>query len=210
MENLDICKKCGGFCCKKSGCDYLPRDFSDLSFNGLYQKLQEGNISIVASLGFEKLPNGKLIANPFLYLRARNKNREIIDLFSMKTTCSMLTEGGCSYSHNERPFMGKNLVPASEQKCFPLEDPNKLMDDWMSYQKVLSKIVKRMTGMTVEEKLSEDVEQLFMDLLTNNVDGVSLMEIQDVRSMIGYLSEIYQKELNSATQKITHKVMVKK
>lgn len=36
------------------------------------------------------------------------------------------------------------------------------------------------------------------------------MEIQDVRSMIGYLSEVYQKELNSATQKITHKVMVKK
>ena len=67
-----------------------------------------------------------------------------------------------------------------------------------------------MTGMTVEEKLSEDVEQLFIDLLTNNVDGVSLMEIQDIRSMIGYLSEVYQKELNSATQKTTHKVMVKK
>ena len=60
------------------------------------------------------------------------------------------------------------------------------------------------------EKLSEDVEQLFIDLLTNNVDGVSLMEIQDIRSMIGYLSEVYQKELNSATQKTTHKVMVKK
>ena len=26
-ENKEICKKCGGFCCKKSGCDYFVSDF---------------------------------------------------------------------------------------------------------------------------------------------------------------------------------------
>ena len=210
MENLDICKKCGGLCCKKSGCDYLPRDFSDLSFNELYQKLEEGNISIVAMLRFERLSNGKLVVNPFLYLRARNKNREIIDLFSMKTTCSMLQENGCTYSYKDRPSMGKNLVPNSNHKCYPLENPIQLIEDWSSYQKVLSKIVKRMTGMTVEERLSKDVEQMYIDILQENFKDVSPIELQDIQSMLIPLNEVYQQELFSARQKVKNKVMIKK
>ena len=28
-ENLDICRECGGMCCKKCGCDYAVDDFND-------------------------------------------------------------------------------------------------------------------------------------------------------------------------------------
>ena len=30
-ENKELCKKCGGFCCIKSGCDYSAKDFDDLT-----------------------------------------------------------------------------------------------------------------------------------------------------------------------------------
>ena len=50
VENREICGKCGGKCCKKSGCDYSTKDFNDLSVNAIYKKLEEGNISIVSFL----------------------------------------------------------------------------------------------------------------------------------------------------------------
>ena len=29
-ENKEICKQCGGYCCKKSGCDYFVSDFESM------------------------------------------------------------------------------------------------------------------------------------------------------------------------------------
>ena len=33
--NYDICKSCGGICCKQCGCHFSPRDFKELSFDYL-------------------------------------------------------------------------------------------------------------------------------------------------------------------------------
>lgn len=101
-ENKELCLSCG-ICCKKCGCDYAPSDFDDLCINSLYEKLIEENILIVSCFNFETLKNGKVIATPFLYLRARNVNRCIVDLFSLKRTCSMLTDKGCFYAIEQRP-----------------------------------------------------------------------------------------------------------
>lgn len=29
-ENKELCAKCGGICCKKSGCDYFVSDFQSM------------------------------------------------------------------------------------------------------------------------------------------------------------------------------------
>lgn len=34
-ENFEICKKSGGYCCKKCGCDFIPKDFEELTTNYL-------------------------------------------------------------------------------------------------------------------------------------------------------------------------------
>lgn len=209
MENLEICKKCGGMCCKKSGCDYLSSDFNDLSFNGLLKTLSNGNISIVSAIIFEKLPNNRIYANPFLYLRARNTNREVIDLLSMKTTCSLLTDTGCKYSYDERPSMGKNLVPVENNRCYSLKDPEIIIESWKSYQKVLSKVVKKMTGLSVEEKLKQDVENLFYDVIMENFNGIDIREIQDVKNMMINLSLAFPNELDKALDKSEGKVYTK-
>lgn len=209
MENLEICKKCGGMCCKKSGCDYLSSDFNDLSFNGLLKTLSSENISIVSALIFEKLPNNKIYANPFLYLRARNTNREIIDLLSMKTTCSLLTDAGCKYSYNERPSMGKYLVPVENNQCYPLKDPNIVIESWKSYQKVLSKVVKKITGLSVDEKLKQDAENLFYDILMEKFNGIDIREIADVKNMMINLSFAFPDEFHNAIIKTSGKVYTK-
>ena len=84
LENKEICAKCGGKCCKKSGCDYFVSDFDEINKNKLLEILATGNVSITSALKIKMLTNGQKYIVPFLYLRARNKGRDVIDLFSLK------------------------------------------------------------------------------------------------------------------------------
>lgn len=63
-ENLDICKKCGGMCCKKSGCDLWLDDIEDKTLKGVLQLLASEKYSIVALMNF-KMINGKMCNMPF-------------------------------------------------------------------------------------------------------------------------------------------------
>lgn len=195
LENKQICKKCGGRCCKKSGCDYIPSDFEQLSFEYLYNKLLEGKISIVSALKIETLPNGNLYANPFLFLRARNTNRPIVDLFSLKTVCSQLGENGCNYSIEERPTGGVNLIPQKHGKCYSLKDPKELMYSWESYQKILNRLVKRINGVSADEQLKLDAEKLFYDLHYNNIEGVSATELTEVKESLPMLVRLFPEQV---------------
>lgn len=172
IEDREICKKCGGRCCKKSGCDYFVEDFESLKIGDLISVLERGNISVVSTLRFTYAKNGKLICIPHLYLRARNQNREVIDLLSMKTRCVNLTDEGCSLSLKDRPSGGANLPVSKNMDChYPNSDY--LLDNikrWTPYQKVLERIVKRLTGKSVNAKLREDVEELIYRFLNEEMD----------------------------------------
>lgn len=204
-EDKDLCKKCGGFCCKKCGCDYAPSDFDKLDLNSIMEKLNEGNISIVSFITFKKFPNGKMSAIPFLYLRARNTDRDVVDLLSLKKTCSMLTDNGCTYSIEERPKGGVNLIPRYPNKCMPHENPFDIVYGWQRYQNTLSKIVKRLTGMTVDAKLREDAKKLFEDVLNKNFDGVNELEILEIKGMIPDLMECFPYEYLEAKKNVQEK-----
>ena len=182
-ENKEICATCGGICCKKSGCDYFTTDFGVINKNSILEVLETGNVSIVSAFIFNTLGNGKKTLIPFLYLRARNKNRDIIDLFSMKTECSMLTENGCSYDLEHRPGGGVNLIP-SKGACVHLRNPKDEMLKWGQYQGLLSKLVKRYTGKTVNTVIKENVEEVLYQILTEQFDGVQKTEIEDIKSCI--------------------------
>lgn len=190
FENKDICKKCGGKCCKKCGCDYSTDNFQDLSTKALEEILSEGKISIVAALNIKRSKNGNKFIIPFLYLRARNKNRNVVDLLSLKSECSMLTKDGCSYNIEERPKGGVNLIPY-ESKCLPYEEPLKIVQGFERYQNALSKMVKRLTGKTVDQKLREDIENLFYDVTMGNFEYVSDRERKEIAPLLYDLAEIY-------------------
>ena len=198
VENREICGKCGGKCCKKSGCDYSTKDFNDLSVNTIYKKLEEGNISIVSFLTFNRFSNGRMACSPFLYLRARNTGRDIVDLLSFKKQCSMLKEDGCTYSVNDRPSGGINLVPNDKGPCRPAVNPFEIVKEWEAYQKQLRKLVKRITGKSVEEKLREDAYNLFLDVAKGDFKDISPIEVEDVKGMIPLLARCYPDEIRRA------------
>lgn len=84
FENKELCAKCQGKCCKKCGCDYFINDFEEINKNSILKILETNNVSIVSALRSEYLPNGKKVLEPFLYLRARNVDRGVVDLLSLK------------------------------------------------------------------------------------------------------------------------------
>ena len=133
---------------------------------------------------------------------------DIVDLVSMKTTCSMLTDTGCSYSLEDRPRGGVNLLPREPKPCVPDVDPYEIVKGWERYQKVLHRLVKRLTGMSVEAKLREDVINLYVDILEENFDGVSPIEIEDIRGMIFHLIKVYPEELKIAKKKVNERKKV--
>lgn len=210
-ENTEICKQCGGYCCKKSGCDYFVSDLESMKLEYLESLLNTGRVSVVASFGFERLKSGKLTYKIMLSLRARNKNREAIDLLSFKTTCASLTETGCYYDVNHRPSGGATLIPCNDMLCYSKVDRMAELYKWQSYQTVLAKLVKRITKMSVTTKLKQDVENLLYNILTENFQDVLPEELQDIACMTPLLIECFPEEYQKAMakyKKITKPIML--
>ena len=200
-ENLELCKKCGGKCCLKSGCDYSVDDFDSLSFNYLYHKLLEGNISITSSLKIIK-NNNKVRLDPFLLIRARCINSGAIDLLSIKSRCSMHTINGCKYKIDERPWGGVNLIPQKDGNCYQYKDPLEEMNRWAQYQDVLSKLVKKITGNSVDEQLRYDVIKLFEKVINKDYHNVAESEINDILNLLPILAKIYPEEVARTVNKV--------
>ncbi len=157
FENKEICKKCGGRCCKRSGCGYLPTDFEKLSFDYLKEQLDKGEISIVAVFYGYKTDN-EILIKPILHLRVRNVNRPIVDLLSKKTRCSMLSENGCKYSLDNRPTGGVLLI-ANEDGCYNLLPEEVSIREWKKHQEVLKDLVTHYTSNSLEEELEIQIKQ---------------------------------------------------
>lgn len=204
IEDQSICRECGGFCCKKCGCDYFVSDLESMKIETIENLLMDGRTSIVAALQFGRLNNGKITCSPILYLRARNINRSEIDLLSFKTTCASLEANGCYYDLEHRPSGGASLIPMRNDKCYSNVDREEELKKWLPYQNILQRIVKRHTGMSVNSKLKEDAEELFYNILTKNFDGVSKLELMDVLNMMPMLTETYNEEYTKSKQRASN------
>lgn len=203
-EDRNICSSCGGLCCKKSGCDYYVEDFPSITKNEILKVLSTGSISIVGAVNIQRFGK-KSVASPILYLRARNKDRDIIDLFSMKKTCSMLTDSGCSYDLQHRPSGGASLIPKKNSAgffhCAPAVNQLEALKKWLPYQNLLGKIVKRYTGKSVDEVFKEDVERVFYEVLAEQFEGVTKLEVRDISETVLQLIDCFPREFKNASDK---------
>lgn len=203
LEDKNLCKVCGGRCCKKSGCDYSAFDFLNIKREVILKILETGEVSVVATFDFKKVRHGKLIATPFLYLRARNKGRDVIDLLSIKTGCLMLTDEGCSYNFQNRPTGGVNLVPMANGKCYPDKNPLEIVETWKPYQKLLGQMVKRFSGYSVDQKIRLDFMQLLAEIDNGKLDEVDELEKKDMQGFLPLLAMAYPEVLDQYIQKST-------
>ncbi len=208
-ENKDICRVCKKKCCKKCGCDYYVEDFEVINKESMIKILDTGNVSVVSSMVIKDLKKEERTITPFLYLRARNVGRDVIDLLSLKRQCLMLKKDGCSYSLKDRPSGGVNFIPQEDFKCKRCDDPLEEIRKWEPYQNLLYKMVRRYAHMSVDERFKLDVLNLFVDILNENFEGVVEEEIKDVLSCLTNLSMCFPEEFECAKRKclLTSKVL---
>lgn len=159
FENSEICKKCGGRCCKNCGCNYYPKDFKEMTFDYLKSILDKGEISITTCVYVNADDNNKIFIDIVLNLRARNIDRPIVDLISKKNTCSVLTETGCKYSFDERPTGGVLLIPDNDE-CINIYPPELQLEEWKKYQEVLKKLVEHYSNNSFEKEFKLQVAKI--------------------------------------------------
>ncbi len=202
--NNSYCRICQGKCCKSCGCFYYPEDIN-LTFDNLISLLGEGHVSISTMLNFKYSSFNERDLEFMLLLRERNIERGAIDLFSLPTSCASLTKDGCIYKDTERPSGGLHLIPSFKPMlCHYDEEHFAHLAGWLNYQDLLSSVIFKMTHLSYEEKLREDVENYFYNFLTQNYEGVDPRNLTEHQIMIlPILERKYPTLYNKAQEKVT-------
>ena len=135
-ENLEICSKCGGACCKRYAGAYIPEDFKGVNLHNIeeFEKiLLEGNVSIDWYEDYGE--NGE----EGYFIRPRHVGGDIVDS-SWGSTCHYLTDKGCSLTFEERPYFCKKLVPNENMLCGEEKSKEKYADAWKDYYEVIERL----------------------------------------------------------------------
>lgn len=191
--NKELCTKCGGKCCKESGCIYFVNDFSEINEEIITELLNTNRVSIASDINFE-LVNNQIKLKLILYLRSRNINRDIVDLISLKTQCFSLLEDGCYWNDLQRPGSGKSLIPNSKGNCHQSHDLEKEISAWLPYQDLLIMLAQKYSGMSIEEKIRYDIEELFYEFATSDLKNISLAELVKVATSEPILIDLFPLE----------------
>ena len=159
-ENIEVCKKCGGRCCKSYAGAYHPNDFGDnITYELLESAMETNNIAI----DWYELDDGGM----GLYLRPRHVDGGKIDP-SWEGQCVNLTDNGCKLSFDERPYGCKSLVPNISNACVE-GTVSKLnaYEIWKPYQDILNKLYKKYVD--TDYKVSGEADEL--DIILSEILG---------------------------------------
>ena len=135
--DLELCKRCGGLCCKTMGCHISPFSLKEISVESIINFIDEaGCISIdwwegnpITEEGHEK----------GYFLRIRNKDADILDP-SYGGKCSILTETGCPLPFEYRPSGGATLIPVASGECIPGYSKHQCAIDWYAYHDIMEEV----------------------------------------------------------------------
>ena len=129
----DVCKVCKGKCCSNSGCCIIPKDFKS------YPDITKDDIMIALASGC--IVMSREYDNYFLVMRGINTSETKI-YSEYPSQCIALTENGCRYKFENRPFGGRILRPQKDTMCakgsYRLDRASLA---WKNYQGILNEII---------------------------------------------------------------------
>lgn len=172
--DYEMCKKCGGACCKQNGCVYKPTDFKSMDFSYLKQELEKGKISVsgqatnIGGDAWTYIP----------YLRARNKNAGIVELVPTGGPCINLTDTGCSLIEEKRPTYGLLVKPTKIGGPCEKVNSDDAANNWLNYSEVLERLVKYYTNKEFIDFLVDEMSRKIVEIKKkmNNKIKLSSME----------------------------------
>jgi Fe-S-cluster containining protein len=140
--NKDLCKKCGGRCCKKIPGFTWPEDLmvDNESFEeSIFKLFISGNWSIDWWEGDPREGKDDIVRGYFI--RSAIKGcEEIFDPSWGGECCFLSTEDGCVLSFEKRPRQCRELIPVENNKCFYSSDnidKKSAAVAWIPYHNIL-------------------------------------------------------------------------
>ena len=177
-ESAEICKACGGACCKANGCSLAPEDMirelaawqagreiskapdegksagqaeeADLRF--LEEWLQESDCAIDSFTGEAGL---------CYYIRMRHKCFTFIGVDAMGE-CIALTGQGCSLPYDRRPRGGRYLEGRQDRHCQQHYTREQMEEDWRPYQQQLGEIWDNWHDRLEQQGVFDRCEEAYM------------------------------------------------
>jgi len=161
---IDVCKECGGKCCKHLPGIAHPCDFKKPLKESLIEAFKSGHWAID---WYEGDPvKGRYKLHNVLFIRPKVKGvSELFDL-TWGGECIFLAYDGCTLKPLERPRGCRLLEPISVDRCVPhkVEDKATCARPWMPYQKVILKAA-RAVGESIKNAHKAEatslIEQMF-------------------------------------------------
>lgn len=205
LENKNLCSTCGGvggLCCRAGGCVWFPSDFREITLNSIDSLLQNGKASIVGTPNTTLKGTTPIFNGVTLSLRARNINRGPIDLISIPTCCASLTETGCEFDFEHRPSGGKHLIPMPNLDCYEDFNIKDIENEWYVYNKILSKLVRRYTGRSVNDEYRREVIEFLYSWGTIALREVSKQRVDDCQTISNLFVLMFPEETKLAEEKI--------
>lgn len=163
--NNQLCKKCGGQCCKSMGCHISPFDLKNISITSIISLIDESDC--ISIDWWDGNPITEEIDDSRVYfLRIKNKNSKIVDP-SYGGVCSILTNNGCPLSFEYRPKGARDLIP-KELYCHDRYSKRQCAIDWLTYQDVMSEVYNHYEDK--EEDIFEDIMKLIINLNDRSIN----------------------------------------
>ncbi|MBQ6806592.1 MAG: hypothetical protein IJO97_04080 [Lachnospiraceae bacterium] len=136
FESDNICKACGGNCCKTMGCSLSPEDMlASLEQN----ETTAESIETLLQNSLFAIDSFQMRGGAFYYLRMRHKCFTFIGVDAMGE-CIALTESGCSLPFEKRPKGGRFLEGKEGHQCTQHYTQEMMIKDWEPYQDYLREI----------------------------------------------------------------------
>lgn len=189
MENIELCSKCKGKCCKSMGCHFSPDDFEDLSYKGLKKEIDKGYISIDWWEGNPFDSDKREYIPRALFLRIRNRNADVVNA-SWGGVCSLLSDTGCTLSYDKRPKGGRDLIPA-EPECKITYTKDQCARDWYKYDDILKRLEDCYYDRDIKNKLQTDyeVDKKLVEDIKLDLDAIADDTINTVLEMLKSLND---------------------
>lgn len=173
--NPEVCAKCGGMCCKSSGCSLMPCDVRKMSVKGIKEMLDTGNYSLrVIELIFDKK------VEYIVGMSSRRVNNQRVENNWLDGRCVLLTENGCMLSDEDRPTGALLSIPSADpsKECKLIVSPFEYTGEWKKYATILNKVLYDETGHTPEEQYIESAMRTYMFLGDKLQKGAALDEFE--------------------------------
>lgn len=178
-ENLEVCKKCGGNCCKNMPGAYSPEDLfkgEEITKESIKRLIMESD-----NLSIDRWEADEEYGEELYYIRPKLVSRKpgMSDWFDLLTLaigkcdsekkvdfaivtdnhqCYFLGENGCKLSYDQRPKNCRDLIPNPENGCYIKEVKEQNMSEKLYYAKMWEPYSEMIEKVSEEILFGDDME----------------------------------------------------